>query len=143
MHRSDWCSVNACFHSTICWNQNQALIEPVIICHTPDMLWAGTGPREYWGSICLARTQLQLMCCATRCLLSSNFRQGAGKGSEVQMRSLRDNQCRFQTEEHTWGSERISIEENHVRVVGIGHTVAQKTIPMFDQFQLYASYHHG
>ena len=34
---------------------------------------AGTGLRVYRGSICSARTQLQLMCCTPRHLLSSNF----------------------------------------------------------------------
>ena len=28
-------------------------------------------------------------------------------------------------------------------LICFGTTVAQKTVPMFDQFQLYASYHHG
>ena len=79
---------------------------------TNHMLRAGMGPRAYQGPICSVRTRLQLMCCATRHLLSSNFGRGAGKGLEVWMRSLRDNQCRFQTEEHTWGSECISTKEN-------------------------------
>ena len=42
-------------------------------------------------------------------------------GSEVQMRSLRDNQCRFQTEEHTWGLECIYIRTGYIRVMRIGH----------------------
>ena len=57
--------------------------------------------RVYRGSICSARTWLQLMCCATRRLLSSNFGRGTDEGSEVWVMSSRDNQCRFQTEEHT------------------------------------------
>ena len=72
----------------------------------------GDGPRAYRSSIFSARTRLQLMCCATRRLLSSNFRRETDEGSGVRMVSLSDNQCRFQTEEHTWGSERISIKEN-------------------------------
>ena len=80
----------------------------------------GQGLRVYWESIFLVRTWLQLMCCATRGLLSSSFGQGAVEHSEVQTRSSRDNQCQFQTEEHTWGSEHISIEEEHVRVMRIG-----------------------
>ena len=59
------------------------------------------GPRAYRGSVFSARTRLQLMCCATRRLLSSNFGRETDKGSEVRMVSSRDNQCRFQTEEHT------------------------------------------
>ena len=61
------------------------------------------------------------MCCATRCLLSSNFGRETDEDLEVRTRSSRDNQCGFQTEEHTWGLERISIEENHVRVARIRH----------------------
>ena len=55
------------------------------------------GLRGYRGARCSARTWLQHMYCTTRCLLSSNF----GHGSEVRTRSSRDNQCQFQTEEHT------------------------------------------
>ena len=61
----------------------------------------GDGLRAYQGSIFLARTRLQLMCCTTRHLLSLNFRRGTDEGSEVWTVSSRDNQCRFQTEEHT------------------------------------------
>ena len=61
----------------------------------------GDGPRAYRGSIFSARTRLQLMCCATRRLLSSNFGRETDEGSEVRMVSSRDNQCRFQTEDHT------------------------------------------
>ena len=38
---------------------------------------------------------------ATRHLLSLNFGQETDKGLEVWTRSSRDNECRFQTEEHT------------------------------------------
>ena len=47
------------------------------------VLWAGMGLRAYRGSICLARTWLQLMCCATRRLLSSNFGCETDEGLEV------------------------------------------------------------
>ena len=77
-----------------------------------DCYELGDGPRAYRGSIFSARTRLQLMCCATRRLLSSNFGRETDEGSEVQMVSSRDNQCRFQTEEHIWGSERISTNES-------------------------------
>ena len=65
------------------------------------VLWAGDGPRAYRGSMFSARTRLQLMCCTTRHLLSSNFGRGMDEGSEVRTMSSRDNQCQFQTEEHT------------------------------------------
>ena len=42
------------------------------------------------------------------------------KGSEVQTMSSRDNQCRFQTEEHTWSLECIYIGRRHIRVMRIG-----------------------
>ena len=54
---------------------------------------AGDGPRAYRGSIFLARTWLQLMCCATRRLLSSNFgqeteRRFGGLDSEFEGQSM-------------------------------------------------------
>ena len=52
----------------------------------PGVLWAGDAPRVYRGSIFSARTWLQLMCCTTRHLLSSNFGRGADEG-EVRMMS--------------------------------------------------------
>ena len=47
--------------------------------------------------------------------------QISDKGSEVQTMSSRDNQCWFQTEEHTWSSECICIRRGHIRVTRIGH----------------------
>ena len=89
------------------------------ICHLPSalLLRAGMGPRAYQDSICLVRTQLQLMCCTTRHLLSSNFGQGTGKGSEVQTRSSMSisdwgTYMRFGT---------YMYQREHIRVTRIGH----------------------
>ena len=54
---------------------------------------ARDGPRAYRGSIFSARTRLQLMCCATRCLLSSNFgreteQRFGGSDSEFEGQSM-------------------------------------------------------
>ena len=85
---------------------NQVLSRHLLVhCSAHGCYELGDGPRAYRGSIFSARTRLQLMCCATRRLLSSNFGRETDEDSEVRMVSSRDNQCRFQTEEHTWGSE--------------------------------------
>ena len=47
------------------------------------------GLRAYRGAGCLARTWLQLMCCTTRHLLSSNFRNRfRGLGDEFEGQSM-------------------------------------------------------
>ena len=43
------------------------------------------------------------------------------EGGEVRTMSSRDNQCRFQTEEHTWSLECIYIGIGYIRVTRIGH----------------------
>ena len=45
----------------------------------------------------------------------------SGMGSKVRTMSSRDNQCWFQTGEHTWSSECIYIRKGHIRVTRIGH----------------------
>ena len=52
------------------------------VCKCYEMRW---GLRAYWGAGGLVRTWLQLMCCATRCLLSLNFGQGF-RGSDEEFK---------------------------------------------------------
>ena len=59
------------------WEHSQEEVPPALTVYGQcyETRW---GPRAYRGAGCSARTWLQLMCCTTRCLLSSNVGCGFG-----------------------------------------------------------------
>ena len=76
------------------------------------------GLRVYQGAGCSARTLGFSLCAAP---LDTYCPRISDVGLEVWMRSLKDNQCQFQTEEHTGSLEHIYIGIGHIRVTRIEH----------------------